>query len=196
MQRRVCFEFGVHVFELIRFFFEDTPIKVLAHMPNPVLGGKSDVINIISVEFADGRAASIVLNRLSKGPERYLDMRLDGELASVHTSIGGRVQLEVGIHTRGRRPFLSLDFVKGGRAVLENASKSRVIAKDGINPFASSTAHHFQNFIDALRDSSVPPGTVGDNRNTLALVFAAYDSAESGQGVEVSRYSQQAMKMA
>ncbi|MBA3256974.1 MAG: Gfo/Idh/MocA family oxidoreductase, partial [Pyrinomonadaceae bacterium] len=91
LQRRVCFEFGVHVFELIRFFFEDEPVKLFAHMPNPKPDAKSDVINLISVEFADGRAASIVLNRLSKGPERYLDMRLDGEFASIHTSIGGRV---------------------------------------------------------------------------------------------------------
>ena len=25
IQRRLCFEFGVHVFELVRFFFEQEP---------------------------------------------------------------------------------------------------------------------------------------------------------------------------
>ncbi len=188
LQRRLCFEFGVHVFELIRFFFEDEPIKIFAHMPNPKPDAKSDLINIISVEFADGRAASIVLNRLSKGPESYLDMRLDGEFASIHTSIGGRVGFEAGIHTRDKRPFLGFNFVQGGQAVLQNGNRSKVIAKDKINPFASATAHHFGNFINAIRNGGLPPGTAADNRKTLALVFAAYDSAQSNAAVEMSRY--------
>ena len=188
LQRRVCFEFGVHVFELIRFFFEDEPVKLFAHMPNPKPDAKSDVINLISVEFADGRAASIVLNRLSKGPERYLDMRLDGEFSSIHTSIGGRVGFEAGIHTRDKRPFVGFNFVQGGQAVLQKGNRSRMIAKDRINPFASATAHHFGNFINAIRNGGPPPGTAADNRKTLALVFAAYDSAQSNAAIEMSRY--------
>ncbi len=190
LERRVCFEFGVHVFELIRFFFEDTPVKVMAHMPNPLGIMKSDVINIISVEFSDGRAASIVLDRLSKGPERYLDMRLDGEFASIHTSIGGRVGFKAGLHTREKRPFVDLDFVPGGKAVWQSGNRQKLIAKDAINPFASSTAVHFGNFIDAIHSGGKPPCTASDNRDTLALMFAAYDSAESGQTVEMSRYRQ------
>ncbi len=197
LQRRLCFEFGVHVFELIRFFFEDEPVKIFAHMPNPKPDAKSDIINLISVEFADGRAASVILNRLSKGPERYLDMRLDGEFASIQTSIGGRVGFEAGIHTRDKRPFVGFNFVQGGQAVLQKGNSSRVIAKDKINPFASATAHHFGNFIDAIQNNSLPPGTAADNRNTLALVFAAYDSAHSNAAVEMSRYlnPQPAVKM-
>ena len=192
LERRVCFEFGIHVFELIRFFFEDTPVKVMAHMPNPLGIMKSDVINIISVEFSDGRAASIVLDRLSKGPERYLDMRLDGEFASIQTSIGGRVAFKAGLHTREKRPFVALDFVSGGKAVLQNGNREKLIARDPINPFASSTAVHLGNFIDAIHNGGKPPCTASDNRDTLALAFAAYESAESGQAVDMSRYHQQA----
>jgi predicted dehydrogenase len=189
LQRRVCFEFGIHVFELIRFFFDDTPVKVMAHMPNPLGVMKSDVINIISVEFSDGRAASFVLDRLSKGPERYLDMRLDGEFATIHTSIGGRVGFKAGLHTREKRPFIGLDFVQGGRAVLQDGNRERLIAKDGINPFASSTGVHFGNFIAAIHSGGTPRCIARDNRNTLALMFAAYDSAERGQRVEMIEYA-------
>ena len=71
-------------------------------MPNPLGIARCDVVNVISLEFPDGRAASIVLDRLSKGPERYLDMRLDGEFASIHTSIGGLVRFEAeSIRARG-----------------------------------------------------------------------------------------------
>jgi D-apiose dehydrogenase len=189
LERRVCFEFGIHVFELIRFFFEDTPIRVMAHMPNPLGALKSDALNIISVEFSDGRAAAIVLDRLSKGPERYLDMRLDGEFASIHTSIGGRVGFKAGLHTREKRPFIGVDLVQGGKAVLQNGNRETLIAKDGLNPFASSTAVHLRNFIEAIQSGGTPPCTAKDNRNTLALMFAAYDSALLGKAVQMSDYA-------
>ena len=188
LKRRLCFEFGIHVFSLVRFFFDEEPTVISAQMPNPLSKFSSDALNLITLEFADGRAASIILNRLSKARERYLDMRLDGEHASVHTSIGGEIHFEAGLHTRQKRPFMGLSFVKGGKAVLQNGTRSKIIAKDGINPFASSTAWHFNNFIDALRDGSTPTGTVADNRKTLALVFAAYDSAENRRPLELKDY--------
>ncbi|MGH9949521.1 MAG: Gfo/Idh/MocA family protein [Pyrinomonadaceae bacterium] len=188
LRRRLCFEFGIHVFSLVRFFFDEEPVSVSAQMPNPLSKFHSDALNLITLEFADGRAASIILNRLSNAPERYLDMRLDGEHASVYTSIGGEVRFEAGLHTRQKRPFLGLSFVKGGKAVLQNGTKSKIIAKDGINPFASSTAYHFNSFVDALNNGDEPAGTVVDNRKTLALVFAAYDAAEAKQTLDLKDY--------
>ncbi|MEP6900824.1 MAG: Gfo/Idh/MocA family oxidoreductase [Actinomycetota bacterium] len=188
LKRRLCFEFGIHVFSLVRYFFDDEPTAISAQMPNPLTKFHSDALNLITLEFADGRAASIILNRLSSAPERYLDMRLDGENASVHTSIGGEVRLEAGIHTRQKLPFLGFNFVKGGKAVLQNGTKSKIIAKDGINPFASSTQYHFNNFVDALKNGTEPPGTAADNRKTLALVFAAYDAAEARKTIDLKDY--------
>ncbi|MGI8470330.1 MAG: Gfo/Idh/MocA family protein [Pyrinomonadaceae bacterium] len=188
LKRRLCFEFGIHVFELARYFFDAEPLRISAQMPQPNPAQHADTLNLITLEFADGRAASIILNRLSHAPERYLDMRLDGEFASVQTSIGGRVRIEAGIHTREKRPFLNLNFVKGGSAILQNGNKSRIIARDGINPFASSTARHFGNFIKAIEEGGMPPATAQDNLKTLALVFAAYDSAESHCAINMSDY--------
>ncbi|MFN2509728.1 MAG: Gfo/Idh/MocA family protein, partial [Chthoniobacterales bacterium] len=59
MQRRLGFEFGVHVFELIRFFFGENPVQLIAHMPNPAADKHSEVLNLIILEFSNGRAASI-----------------------------------------------------------------------------------------------------------------------------------------
>jgi D-apiose dehydrogenase len=188
LQKRLCFEFGIHVFELIRYFFNDTPVRLLAHMPTPGRDKGHDVINMVSVEFADGRAASVLLDRLSKGPERYLDIRLDGEFASIHTSIGGRMRLTAGVRTRERKPFLEWRFAQGGQAVLQTGNRSRVIARDPANPFAAATACQFANFLDAIQSGSTPAGDIRDNRNTLAMVFAAYDSARRGSAVELSQY--------
>ena len=185
MARRLGFEFGVHVFELIRFFFDEDPIRLLAHMPNPS-GGKSDVLNIVSLEFPGGRAATILLDRLCKGPERYLDLRLDGECATISTSIGGELGIEAGLHTRARRPYFAFRFVKGGKAVWQDGNRSRILAQDGLNPFADATAVHFGNFIDAIAQKKTPAGSARDHRQTLALVFAAYDSAAARAAVELA----------
>ncbi len=186
MARRLGFEFGVHVFELIRFFFEEDPVRILAHMPNPTKG-KSDVLNLVSLEFPGGRAATILLDRLCKGPERYLDLRLDGEFATISTSIGGELGFEAGLRTRERRPYFAFRFVKGGKAVWQDGNRSRILARDGINPFAHATAVHFGNFIDALAQNKTPVGAARDHRKTLALVFAAYDSAAAGCAIDLRR---------
>ena len=189
LDRRLCFEFGIHVFDLIRFFFDAMPVRLLAHMPRPQASVRADLVNVISVEFADGRAASMVLDRLSKGPERYLDLRLDGEQATIHTSLGGRLQFAAGMHTRERRPFVEFDYALGGRAVLQTGNRSRVIARDGLNPFATATARHLGAFLGALQTGKEPFAQAKDNRNTLALVMAAYDSASSGRAVELADYA-------
>lgn len=188
MARRLCFEFGVHVFELIRFFFNDTPRRIFAHMPSPAPPHNAEVINLISMEFSDGRAAAILLNRLSRGPERYLEMKLDGERASIHTSIGGEARVEFGLHTRERRPFFGLNFAPGGKATLQSGNRAKLIARDGINPFASATAVHFGRMLDSLERGIEPPATAHDNRQTLAMAFAAYDSAQAGKALDMEPY--------
>lgn len=189
MERRLGFEFGIHVFDLARYFFDDEPTRVYAVMPQPIPGGPADVLNIVSLEFADGRAAAIVLDRLSKGPERYLNMRLDGEFAAIQTAIGGQVRFEIGLHTRERKPFAGLHFVKGGRALLQNGNYSRVLAQDDLNPFARATAVHLRNFVRALEQGELPRGHAAENRHSLAIVCAAYDSAATGQPAEMRLYA-------
>jgi predicted dehydrogenase len=188
MKRPVGLEFGVHVFELVRFFFDAMPVKIFGHMPNPRPATSSETINMISMEFSDGRAASVLLNRVSRGPERYLEMRLDGDHGSIYTSIGGEVKFGAGVHTRKKRPFLYLSVTKGGKAIIYHAGKSKILAKDGTNPFASATAVHLRNFLTALETGRKPAGLIDDNRKTLALAFAAYDSARLGRMVDVSGY--------
>jgi predicted dehydrogenase len=186
MQRRVCLEFGIHVFELVRFFFDATPSRIYCHMPATANGVES--VDIISLEFADGRAASVVLDRVSQAPDRYLDMTLDGERATIQTSIGGELRFEVGLQTRERRPFWGLHIVKGGKAVRYNGTRATVLATDGMNPFAAATAVHFSRFLDAIAAGRTPPGTAADHRDTLGLALAAYTSAESRQPVELASY--------
>jgi predicted dehydrogenase len=189
MAQRLGLEFGIHVFDLVRYLFDATPVTVMAHMPRPDPQICWDAVQTVAMEFEDGRAASFSLDRLSKGPERYLDMRLDGERAAVHTSIGGQIRAALGMHTRVRRPFLDLRWIGGGRAVLQQGDHERVLAVDHRNPFASATAVHLGEFLDALERGTIPPASAADNRHSLALVFAAERSAVERRSVRIGRPS-------
>lgn len=180
-------EFGVHVLELVRFFFADEPARLYCQIPRAGRRDGAEALSLLSLEFADGRAASIVLDRLGRGPERYLDMRLEGERGSIDTSIGGDLRIELGLRTRARRPFFDLHVVKGGKAILYNGTQPRVLAKDGLNPFATATAAHFGRLLEALAAGTTPPASARDHRRTLALALAAYESARSGMVVDLPR---------
>jgi predicted dehydrogenase len=188
LERRVGFEFGIHVVDLVRHFFREDPVRLYASMPRPDPRVRSDAINLMALDFADGRSASIVLDRLSKGPERYLDMRLDGEHAVVHTSLGGRAELSLGLIARERRPFARLRLAGGAEAVLQQGSRERVIGRDGLDLFAAATARHFGNVLDAVAVGATAPAEATDNRRSLALVLAAYDSAEARSPVDLASY--------
>jgi predicted dehydrogenase len=184
MSRRLGFEFGVHVFELVRFFFDETPATVTAHIP-AIPGQHADVVNTIAFGFADGRAATVVLDRLARGPHRYLELTLDGERATIHTSIGGELRFQAGLHTAARRPFAALRVAKGGTAILQRGDSERVLAREGTNPFAAATARHLAQFIAAITEGTTPAVTARAHRDTLAMALAAYESAESGRRVEL-----------
>ena len=156
------------------------PVKIFAHMPKPLSDMKADLLNIVSVEFRDGRAASFILDRLCKGPERYLDIYMNGDHATIHSFIGGELRFQVGMYTQERRPFLDFSLVKGGKAELQVGNRSKVIAKDPINPFQTATSKLFSGFIDAINNETAPPCHAKDSRDTMALVLAAYESAYSG----------------
>ena len=188
LERRVGFEFGIHVVDLVRYFFREDPVRLYASMPRPDPRVRSDAINLMVLDFADGRSASIVLDRLSKGPERYLDMRLDGERAVVHTSLGGRAELSLGLIARERRPFARLRLAGGAEAVLQQGTRERVIGRDGLDLFAAATARHFGNVLDAVAGGVAAPAEASDNRRSLALVLAAYDSAEARAPVDLAPY--------
>ena len=188
MQHRLGLEFGIHVFDLVRYFFDATPSRIIAHAPRADPSVDWSAIQVVAMEFRDGRAASFVLDRVSRGPERYLDIRLDGERAAVHTSIGGQLRAAIGLHTRRRRPFLDVRIVGGGRAVLQEGERERLLATDGRNPLATATSVHFAAFLDALEQGTRPPAAAADNRHSLALVFAAQQSAEEGRPVDLPSY--------
>jgi predicted dehydrogenase len=184
--QRTCKDFGTHVFDLCRFFFGEDPLAITARMPRGADPQGPDYLNLIELEFSRDRVAHITLDRLCRGPTRYLITHLDGSAGYVEAYLGGHCELAVGIKGGSRRPYLNLDLSPGGRALLYHGHDCRRIARDPLDLFAHATSRLLRAFLDALDQQTTPPCHADDNRRTLALVVAAYDSAAKRTTLEMN----------
>ena len=178
--QRTCFEFGTHVLDLCRYFFGEEPHAISARMPKPDNPTGADYLNLIQLEFSGDRVAHITLDRLSRGPHRYLDIRLDGSTACIETHIGGKAEVTLGVSSGTKRPFARLDLAASASADLYQGERRRRIATDPLDLFANSTAKLLKAMLDAIRNGEKPPCSAEDNLNTLALMLSAYQSSEAG----------------
>ena len=181
--QRTCKEFGIHVLDLCRFFFDQEPERISARMQRPAGAGGPDHLNLITLEFPGGRLAQITLDRLSRGRHRYLDLRLDGSEAVIETEFGGQFEATAGIRARDRRPFVRLDYSAGGAAVLYRGERRKLLARNPLNPFADATRKLMMAFLNALDEGGTPPCDAHDNIKSLALMLSAYESDRTGQTI-------------
>ncbi len=178
-------EFGSHVVDLAMHFFGGPPTTVFARMPRPIDCGEADPIDIVVLDFPGGRSASIVLDRVCRGRHRYLEMRVDGELASAHASIGGRAKFSVFLDPKRKLPRMRLELAGGGQAILEQGEKIRTLARNPVQAFAMATGRHLQGVLDSLADGEDPLAGARHARQVVAIVDAAYRSASTGMPVQV-----------
>lgn len=180
---RTCKEFGIHVLDLCRFFFGQEPLAVTARMPKPGAPHGPDLLNLIRLDFPGDRVAQLTLDRLCRGKHRYLRLRLDGSAGCIETRLGGGALFSAGFRGRTRRPYLELELSLGGRARLHHGERYQKIASDPLNVFAGATRRLLGAFLAALEGGGTPPCEAHDNRHSIALMRAAYESSRRGETV-------------
>lgn len=183
--QRTCKEFGTHVFDLMRFFFDEEPRRLEARMPLRAGSESPDFLVLAHLEFSRGRVAQVTLDRLTKGRHSYLDIRLDGTGAAVETHLGGRAEFRVGLRGGDRRPFFDFELAGGGTAKLFQGERVRRLASSPLNVFVDATASLLGEVLASLSDGSVCESDATRNIYSLALMEAAYRSAEIGAPVEM-----------
>ena len=174
-------EFGTHAVDLLVEAYGGPPIQVTARMPPPPPGMQGDPIDLVTYEWADGRAAHLVLDRVSAGKHRYFEARFDCDQASLRASIGGRAQVRVGLDPTKRRPTLSLDVAPGGIAWVEDGSDRSVYARNGLRALVDATAQLARETFG----SSTPPTELSRARSVVQAVEAAYRSAREDRTVHI-----------
>lgn len=182
LKQSTLFEFGPHPLDLICGFFDALPVAVSAEVPHVRPEFDSDVVVHLSLRFPDERLATVALNRVSHAPERYLEMRLNCERASLRLSLGGvaRAGIEMVRSGERSRPRLRLGYVRGGEARAEAGGRSRTFVRDPKPAVAPATAAHLRALIDGDATGYVSAERA---RDILRIIVAGYDSAASGQTV-------------
>ncbi|MBI3695927.1 MAG: hypothetical protein HY238_13940, partial [Acidobacteria bacterium] len=127
------------------------------------------------------RVATMVLNRVSQAPERYLEMRLDCEKASLRLSLGGVARATLEWSKRLGRPISRVSFVRGGEAREESGGRSIAYVKEKNPAFAPATAKHLERFITVLQSGARDYSAVEHAREILRLALTGYEAAASGQ---------------
>ena len=123
--RRTWKEFGTHVVDLCRFFFDEDPVAVTARMPRPG-GAGPDLLDLVQLEFSRDRVAQVVLDRLCRGPHRYLTVRLDGSAGCIETRLGGGARCgRACAAARAGRSWASTSPWAGGRASSTASASAR-----------------------------------------------------------------------
>ncbi len=179
------FEFGTHALDLICFFFDALPDAITVLTPHPRPDIAADVVVTVMLRFPGERAATMVLNRISHAPERYFEMRVDCERASLRLSLGGVARATLDWSKALGRPTGRVSFVKGGEARVEAGGRSRVIATEPQMAFASATGRNFRQFLEQVQAGSRDQAALLHARELIRLVEAGYESARRGETVHL-----------
>ncbi len=190
LKQSTLYEFGTHVLDLICFLFDALPCAVTAHTPRARAEFDADVLVQMTLRFPDERIATLAFNRVSQAPERYLEMRVDCERASLRLSLGGVARASLDWSKASGRPIARVSFVRGGEARVEAGGHSHVIAREPRQAYASATATHLQKCIEAIERGERDNAAARHAREVLRLVFAGYESARTGETVWLAEFEQ------
>jgi predicted dehydrogenase len=187
LKQATLFEFGTHPLDLICNFFDALPTAVNAVMPQVSQTYENDVLIQMTLYFPDERLATLSLNRVSHAPERYLEMRLDCEEASVRISMGGvaRASLAMNRYQGTLRPTARFSFVRGGEARVEVGSRSSLIAKEAQDARPAATARHLKSLLPQMQQPTPSLQAARHARAILQIVFKAYESAQRREIIEL-----------
>ncbi len=182
LDRYIIYEFGTHAMDLACFYFDDLPVSVQAHVPR-FDEFSSDVVVHMVLRFPGERIATFAFNRVSHAPEKYLETRIDCRDASLRLSLGGVARLKVEWSRQAGRPVARFGFVKGGQSVVERKGVPATMQSAAQPEFDRATAQHLREFLSDIGAHPPSLDAAMRAREVLRMVFAAYESAESGETV-------------
>ena len=185
MPHRSLFEGGVHLIDLLHLVVGRLPRGVVAHTSSGLDETRNaDAIHLVTLDYGGGLLAQLTIDRLCKAGTRYVDLRVDCEHESLRASHGGRALLQVGLK-RAEKPGVRLDLGLGGLAWAERGLTRRRIARNGRDSAGQATSALVVDTFDRWRRGEAAAVTPAVARDTLSVILAAYESAQTGTRVEV-----------
>ena len=166
MPRLIIYETGIHLIDTARGYLGDVT-RVFARTRRVTPGLAGEDLAVVVLEFADEALALIDLNWASGSASRQ--QRREGYPFCVEGTEG---VIELG-------PKATIRVTRPGETMREHPYH---LPED---PYLDSYRACQAGFIHCLHSGESFPSGARENYNTMAAVFAAYDSAESGTTVSV-----------
>lgn len=181
LRRRTLYEAGVHLVDFAMCLFGEKPVAISATISSGgVPGAQMDAVTLVTLEFAGGRVAHVLQDRLCRGETQYFEVRADAAEASLRASFGGRARLSAGLF-RSTRPHLRFEYGQSGIAWLERGAERESLARNPARPRVVATRRLLSLSLDSFRDGRAPPVTASHARDVLEVIAAGYRSAEEGR---------------
>lgn len=174
-RRMLMIELTIHYVDLLRFLLDSNVTRVYAVAGKPATQATvGETYAALILNFANGAVGNIVNS---------------GEAQGTRVSWGGEavVQAEDGTIYLNRRRLYTFEMYSPGSGGHSEITFPSELYGASTNPTFDRPLRGFFEALDAGRDV---PVSAADNLNTLAAVLAAYESAETGQVVEVSAFAQ------
>lgn len=185
MAHRTLLEGGVHLVDLMLGFYGELPSAVqAAHSAGFHTNANADAVQLVTLEFSGGRLGQITIDRLCRGGTRYMEARADCERASLRASLGGRAVVQLGMK-RAERPGVRVDLGLGGIAWAEQGLRRKMLARSPKEQDAVATTALFAKIVPAFQAGVEPPSSGREGREVVAVIEAAYESAQSGERIEL-----------
>jgi predicted dehydrogenase len=184
MADRALLEGSVHLVDLLLHLFGSAPTSVWASVSGGDADRDADAIQLVTLDFGDGRLGQLSVNRLSAAATRYAELRASCARATLGASVGGRALLAAG-KQRARRAGVRLELAAGGVAWIERGQAHRTIARNPRRASVRATADLLAGSVAAFRDGHEPPCPGREARDAVATIEAAYRSARTGTRVIV-----------
>lgn len=167
LERLTIFEMGIHLMDLIRYWFRKEPEQVFCQCPTAShYPAKGEGMGIIQLKFPDGAGALVIQDWTSCAQDlnHRVQARIQGEKGGMQMTLGGEGGIRFG-------------------SIIPDAIFPEVLIEKQF--WAGMNKRIMKEFIDCIEyDRELSTGLM-DNINTLKLVFAAYESADNNRVIAV-----------
>jgi len=171
MPRLILFEWGIHLIDVMRFLFgEVRGVSAKTESKSPLVQGEDRAV--VELEFASGMTGTIDISWSTAIPQSERLVRGQVESLRIEGALGS---LELVPQACDELRITTADL--STRCKPANAGMTRA------EVYQQSYFDNLKHFVTSLQTQSPAENEARENLKTLAVVMAAYDSAEQGQPV-------------
>lgn len=189
LPHRWLLEDGVHWLDLFQVWLKVPARRVFTHFPQlpHMAGEKGDIFDIVHTIYEGGKGATLIQNFASKGfrpfekeMETMVEIRVEGSEGAITVTWGQKVPRSI-----KNTSVVVYSQQYGGTfyPYLRDVGPSL----DGSGyPYWDDTARAvMKHFLDCIEQDKQPMVSMKEERKALEVLFAAYDSAERGEVVNL-----------